>query len=75
MPEYMERYTYVHTWMRISFIIKVNYALPPHLSIKYLQNRKRLIDVENKLMVTKGERERGINWEIGTDIYTLLYMK
>ena len=29
----------------------------------YSQNRKRLTDIENKLMVTKGEREaeRGIN--------------
>ena len=28
-------------------------------------------DVENKLVVTKGERGRGINWEIWIDIYTL----
>ena len=33
------------------------------------------MDVENKLMVTKGIREGGINWEIGTDIYTLLCVK
>ena len=26
-------------------------------------------------MVTRGERWRGINWEIGIDIYTLLYIK
>ena len=26
-------------------------------------------------MVTKGERGEGINWEIGVDIYTLLYIK
>ena len=32
-------------------------------------------DVENKLMVTKGESGGGINWEIGMDIYTLLYIK
>lgn len=37
----------------------------------YLQNRNRVTDVENKFMVTKGERVRGgINWKIGTDIYT-----
>ena len=30
-------------------------------------------DVENKLMVPRGQR--GINWEIGIDIYTLLYRK
>ena len=40
----------------------------------YLQNRNRVIDVENKLMVTKGEKG-GINWETGIDIYTLLYIK
>ena len=33
------------------------------------------LNVENKLMVTKGERGGGINWEIGTDIYTVLYTK
>ena len=26
-------------------------------------------------MVTSGERRSGINWEIGIDIYTLLYIK
>ena len=26
-------------------------------------------------MVTRGGREKGINWEIGIDIYTLLYIK
>ena len=26
-------------------------------------------------VVTKGERQGGINWKIGTDIYTLLYIK
>ena len=26
-------------------------------------------------MVTRGEKGRGINWEIGIDIYTLLYIK
>jgi len=39
--------------------------------------KQRLIDLENKLMVTKRERRgRGrINWEFGIDIYTLLYLK
>ena len=32
-------------------------------------------DLENKLMVIKDEgREGRINWEIGTDIYLLLYV-
>ena len=41
----------------------------------YLQNRNRVTEVENKLMVIKEERGGGINWEIGRDIYTLLYIK
>ena len=32
---------------------------------------KRITDVENKFMVTKGGSRR-VNWEIGIDIYTLL---
>ena len=40
-----------------------------------VQNRNRVTDVENKLMVTKGERGGGgINREIGIDMYTLLYI-
>ena len=35
----------------------------------YLQNRNRVTDVENKLMVTKGERRGGMNQEIGIDRY------
>jgi len=44
----------------------------------YLQNRNRVTDVENKLVVTSGESREGsegINWEIGIDIYTVLYIK
>ena len=41
----------------------------------YLQNGNRVTDVENKLMVTKGKRRGGINWEIGMDIYTQLYVE
>jgi len=42
----------------------------------YLQNRGRVTGVEKKLMVTNWERSvGGINWETGTDIYTLLYIK
>ena len=39
----------------------------------YLQNRNRLTDTENKL--TKGERGGGINQELGSSRYTLLYTK
>ena len=41
----------------------------------YLQNRDRVTDVENKFIVTKGWGREGINWETGTDIYILLYIK
>ena len=42
----------------------------------YLQNRKRLTDLENKLMVTRWEGSGwGIDWEVGIDIYTLQYFK
>ena len=41
----------------------------------YLQNRNRDTDIENKHMDTKGERGGGgMNWEIGTDIYTVLIL-
>ena len=44
---------------------------------KTKQNRSRVTDVENKLMVTKGESWGwgGINLEFGINIYTLLYIK
>ena len=42
----------------------------------YSQNRNRLKDFETKLMVNKGENlGGGINWEVGSDIYKLLYTK
>ena len=41
----------------------------------YLQSRNRNTDVENKLTVTKGGSGGGMNWEIGSDIYTLIYIK
>ena len=42
----------------------------------YLQNRNRLINLENKLLVTGDEgREGGTDWEFGTDMDTPLYLK
>ena len=42
----------------------------------YLQNRNRLPDLENELMIAKGEEWRkGIVREFGMDTYTLLYLK
>ena len=43
--------------------------------LTYLQNRNRVTDIENNLMVTSGGSRGGINWEIGIDIYTLLNIK
>ena len=40
----------------------------------YLQIRNRLTDLENELMVTRGE-ERGVVREFGVDMYTLPYLK
>ena len=42
------------------------------IQMNYLQNRNRLI--ENKLMVTKGEREGGVNLEFGVNRYTLMLL-
>ena len=34
------------------------------------------MDIENKLTVIKMEKgKRGINWELGINMYTLLYIK
>ena len=41
----------------------------------YLQSRNRVTDIENKDMDTKGERKRGMNWEIDNNIYTLPCVK
>ena len=40
----------------------------------YSQNRNRVTDIENKPVVTRGEKGAGINWEIGIDTYPLLYV-
>ena len=40
-----------------------------------LQNRNRVTGIENKLMITKGRRRGGINWETGVAKYTLIYVK
>ena len=40
------------------------------------QNRNQLTDLENELMVTRGEGwGEGLDWELGIDMYTLLYLK
>ena len=37
----------------------------------YLQNRNRLIDIENKVMVTKGEKEGKNKLEINVYLYSV----
>ena len=39
------------------------------------QQQKRSKDVENKHTIIKWERSRGINWELGINIHTVLYTK
>ena len=41
----------------------------------YLQNRKRFMDLENKHMITKGERFAEVNLEFGIKRYTVLSIK
>ena len=38
-----------------------------------MQGRNRDADVENGCVDTGGDGEGGVNWEMGTDIYTLPY--
>ena len=52
---------------RYSFVVKKY--------IYMLQNRNRFTDIENKPIVTKGERGGGINSEFGINRYTQIYIK
>ena len=73
--------------MDLEMVLLGNYIRERQISydITYMWNLKNdtnepiyKTDVENNLMVTRGKRwgERGeINWEIGIEIYTLLYIK
>ena len=40
--------------------------------LSYPQTRNIIIDVEKKLLASRGKRREVINWEIGVYIYTLL---
>ena len=73
------------TWMKLEIIILSEVSqrmtniiymwnLKKRYKWTYLQNRNRLTDIEDKLMVTK-EEKGGINEEFGIKIYTLLYIK
>ena len=41
----------------------------------YLQSRSRDTDIEKKSMDTEWGKGCGMNWEIGTETYALLYIK
>ena len=41
----------------------------------YFKNRNRVTDIENNLNHNSGKKGRGIKWETGIDIYTLLYIE
>ena len=69
------RVKYVRKKKQISYINTYVWKLKTWYRLSYLQSRTRNTDVENKFMDTKGERESGVNWEIGIDIYTLLCVK
>ena len=43
--------------------------------VNYLQSRKKDADIENRFIDTVGEGEGGTNSEIGTEAYTLPYVK
>ena len=45
-----------------------------HGRLSYLQSRNGGREVDNKYMDTKVEGGDGINWEIETDVYTLLIL-
>ena len=60
---------------QISYNIAYMWNLEKWYRWTYFQSRNRDTDVENKLMDTQGKGGRGMNWEIGIDIYTLLCIK
>ena len=46
------------------------------IQMNFFTKPYRLTDLENEFMVTRGEGwGKGIDWEFGMDMYTLLYLK
>ena len=64
---------------QISYDIAYMQNLKKRYKWTYLQNRNRLTDLKNKLIVIWGGGGEGgvggIDWEFGIDMYTLLYWK
>ena len=60
---------------QISYDITFMWNLKKCYKWTYLQNRNRLTDIENKLVVAKGVRGgRGLDWEFGISRCKLLYI-
>ena len=78
-----ERMLFAMTWMDLEVVIRSEvksqretqtykqymWKLKKSYKRTYLQNRNRVTDVENNLMVISGERGGGINWEVGIHIW------
>ena len=68
------------TWMDLEVVtlseVKSEREKQISYDITYVESKKNLTDLENELMVTRGEGlGGGIDWEFGIDMYTLLYLK
>ena len=62
-------------WVAISFSNSLYANLKKKKSKwTYLQNKNKLTNLENRFMVTR-EKGGGIDWEVGIDMYTLLFLK
>ena len=60
---------------QISYDITYTWNLKKWYILTYLQNRNRLIDTENKFVVTKGDMRGGINQGFEMNRYTLSQVK
>ena len=60
---------------QISYDITYTWNLKKWYVLTYLQNRNRLIDTENKFVVTKGDMRGSINQGFEMNRYTLLQVK
>ena len=63
----------VQAFFSPKWLLVTSVTIPSESSVKtHLHKTEIDTDIENKLM---GGGGGGINWEIGIDIYTLLYIK
>ena len=46
-----------------------------HAALCYLQNRNKLMDIENRFVVAKGRGRNGMDWEFGVSRCKLLYLE